>query len=43
MFLVCDKIMYLHILSFSWLYYKENNALPIDFLGGTQTFTPDDT
>ena len=32
MFLICDKIMHLHRLLFSWSYDKENDALPIDFL-----------
>ena len=33
MFLVCDKIMHLRTLLFSWLYDQENNTLPIDFPG----------
>ena len=32
MFLVCDKIMHLGRLPFSWLYNQENDTLPIDFL-----------
>ena len=34
MFLVCDKIMHLCRLCFSWPYNQENDTLPIDFLGG---------
>ena len=36
MFLVCDKVMNLCRLLFSWSYHQENDTLPIDFLGGSQ-------
>ena len=32
MFLVCDEIMHLCRLLFSWSYNQENDTLPIDFL-----------